>query len=270
MECRLIEHNSTDGVWNMAVDETLLKNAENEDSLPVLRLYGWSPDCLSLGLSQPAGDVDLEVLRERRIDLVRRPTGGSAVFHGEELTYSIAAPANHPLVSGGVLESYERLAQGLIAILRSLGLRPVADGAGAGLDRKVREPVCFAVPGRFEITVEGRKVIGSAQARRRLAVLQHGSLPLNPHYEQVVDILRYPDEESREKARQKLRDGSVSLQALVGYPPDWRKVRDAFVDAFAQTFDITFLPSELSGSEKAHAQKLMTEKYGASSWTMRF
>ena len=114
------------GAWNMAVDEALLEAVGRGESLPTLRLYDWAPTCLSLGLAQSYKDVDVPRLKANGWDVVRRATGGRAILHADELTYSVTAPPDEPRVRGSVLESYRRLAGALVAAIRALGLEDAA------------------------------------------------------------------------------------------------------------------------------------------------
>ncbi len=175
---RLLITSPARGSWNMAVDEAILEETGRGSSLPTLRLFAWEPPCLSLGYAQPIEDVDLDRLHERGWDLVRRPTGGRAVLHTDELTYSVIAPLNEPRVAGTLLESYQRLAKALVEALHLLVLPVQVQEQAVVPAAQTTNPVCFEVPSAFEITVDGKKLIGSAQARRKEGVLQHGSLPL--------------------------------------------------------------------------------------------
>jgi lipoate-protein ligase A len=161
----------------MAVDESILEHIGRGESFPTLRLYAWDPACLSLGHTQPFADVDTARLRARGWEVVRRATGGRAILHTDELTYSVTGSAEEPVLVGGVLESYNRLAQALFLAVRDLGL-PVEIKEGKSNNNTTPNPVCFEVPSTYEITVNGKKLIGSAQARKKEGVLQHGSLPL--------------------------------------------------------------------------------------------
>ncbi len=155
------------GAWNMAVDEAILEACGRGESLPSLRLYSWQPPCLSLGYAQPLSDVDLPRLQARGWDLVRRPTGGRAILHTDELTYAVIAPPHEPRVAGTVLECYNRLALALMMALRTLGL-PVEVQAEAAIPAAHNQnPVCFEIPSTYEITLRGKKLVGSAQSRRK-------------------------------------------------------------------------------------------------------
>src|SRR3972149_8392190 len=176
---RLLRHPPAGGAWNMAVEEAILESARKGEAPPTLRLYDWQPACLSLGFAQSLTDVDASALQQRGWDLVRRPTGGRAILHTDELTYSVIGPTSEPRLAGSILESYQRLSQALLHSLELLGLpvrqqsRPSGSGNG-----QANNPVCFEVPSDYEIALGGKKLVGSAQARRKGGLLQHGSLPL--------------------------------------------------------------------------------------------
>ena len=112
---RLIESDALQGPMNMAIDEALLESVGAGRSLPVLRLYRWSPPCISIGYAQNGADVDHLTLNEHGWDWVRRPTGGRAILHTDELTYSVIAPPDEPRVAGSLLESYRRILSGFTA-----------------------------------------------------------------------------------------------------------------------------------------------------------
>ncbi len=183
------------GPWNMALDEAILEAVGQNTVPPTLRLFAWQPPCLSLGYAQSVADVDREQLENHGWDLVRRPTGGRAILHTDELTYSVIAPLTEPRVYGSILESYRRLAQALLSALAVIGLDAQADKDHARSKKNVPSgPVCFEVPSNYEITVAGKKLIGSAQARRREGVLQHGSLPLYGDLTRIVQVLVFDSE----------------------------------------------------------------------------
>ncbi len=277
---RLIQHRAARGAWNMAVDEAILEAIGQGEARPTLRLYAWQPACLSLGFSQPQADVDRARLAERGWDLVRRPTGGRAILHTDELTYSVIGPEDEPRLSGNVLVSYRRLAEALLDALRRLGVQaeasekpaPVSSPAvvsqAAGVSGG-KNPVCFEVPSNYEITVAGKKLAGSAQARRKEGVLQHGSLPLAGDLSRITQALVFPDEASREKAARRLLARAATLQDILGYAVPWETAAQAFVSAFAHTLNLELLPGDLSAAETARAEELEREKYGHERWTGR-
>jgi lipoate-protein ligase A len=253
----------------MAVDEALLEHIGRGESLPTLRLYAWEPPCLSLGYAQPFADVDSARLRERGWEVVRRPTGGRAILHTDELTYSVTAPLDEPLLAGSVLESYNRLAKALLAAVRLLGV-PVEmeTGRSNGRDRTAG-PVCFEVPSAYEITVGGKKLIGSAQARRKEGVLQHGTLPLRGDLTRITEALAYAGEDARAEAAATLLERAITVETALGRAVSLEAANGAFVSAFQSELGLTLQPKELSPSEHERAQDLVREKYANVAWTER-
>jgi lipoyl(octanoyl) transferase len=266
---RLLTTPAASGAWNMAVDEALLEHVRRGDSAPILRLYAWAPPCLSLGQAQPYSDVDLARLSQRGWDVVRRATGGRAILHTDELTYSVIARADEPRVAGTVLESYTRLAQALLRAVRELGL-PVEMKAGADKpDTPEQNPVCFEVSSAYEITAGDRKLIGSAQARKKDGVLQHGSLPLKGDLTRICQVVVFADEAARAEAAARLLARATTVESVLGRAPDWKTAVDAFARAFEAQFGLTFERGELSGPERTRAEELVREKYAHPSWTER-
>lgn len=267
---RLIQTLPAPGAWNMAVDETLLMQMSEPGAYPVLRLYAWQPACLSLGFAQPFQDVNLPALEANGWELVRRPTGGRAILHTDELTYAVIGPHAEPRLAGGVLESYQRLSGALLQALRALGI-PVQSQSHSGVapEDNRKGPVCFEVPSNYEITVQGKKLVGSAQARRREGVLQHGSLPLYGDLQRITQVLAFPDPGTRIAAAERLLQRATTAEACLGYPLAWDTAAQAFVTAFAEHLNLELIPSPLSPHELEQAAALAESKYRAAVWTQR-
>jgi len=256
------------GSWNMAVDEAILESAGRGDSLPTLRLYAWEPPCLSLGYAQPVTDVDFARLKERGWDVLRRPTGGRAILHTDELTYSIVGSIAHPILAGSVLDSYGRLAQAIYHALKSLGLLVAMKEHEVG-DGSSTNPVCFEVPSTYEITVDGKKLVGSAQARRKDGVLQHGSLPLRGDLTRIIQVLTFPKDEDRLLASKRLLERATTVESVRGRPISWDEAAQAFLSAFSSVLGLELQEGILSPVECARAAELVDTKYGYSSWLER-
>ncbi len=257
------------GAWNMALDEAILEAIGRGESPPTLRLYAWEPPCLSLGMAQPFAEVDLVRLRQQGWDVVRRITGGRAILHTDELTYSVIGPADHPVLAGSVLESYLRLAQVLLRAVRSLGLAAEIQ-AGLPLPQQMRQnAVCFEMPSTYEITVHGKKLIGSAQARRREGVLQHGSLPLSGDLTRITQALVFPDEAARRQAAARLLERATTVESALGRAISWETAAQAFVQAFEAGLGIRFEQGKLSPFEMSRTRELVHHKYDHPSWTER-
>lgn len=255
-EWRLIVSPPASGAANMALDEALLEGVTAGTSPPTLRLYGWKPPCLSLGHAQPLEVVDLAALHSEGWDLIRRPTGGRALLHADEVTYAVAAPADHPALAGGVLEGYRTLSQGLLAALEILGITPDRPQAAPISPEDRANPVCFEVASAYEITVSGRKLIGSAQLRRRGAVLQHGSLPLEGDITRVVRVLRFVDEGERQQAAHRLRRHATTLAAEAGRRVPWEEAADALALGFTRGLGLHLRPGVLEPGEIERAAVL--------------
>ena len=177
---RFRDDGAAPGLQNMEEDRGLFESFVPERDLPVFRFYRWSPPAISLGRFQAAEKVlDLARCREDNLAVVRRITGGGAILHDDELTYSLVC-SREDIGGGNVKESYRRLCAFILEAYRSLGLN-AAFARDAGLPRSVlgeKNPVCFAGLELFDVTVDGRKIGGNAQRRRRGVIFQHGSIPL--------------------------------------------------------------------------------------------
>lgn len=265
---RLIITPPARGAWNMAVDEAILESIWRDASPPTLRLYAWEPPCLSLGYSQPFADVDTARLQARGWEVVRRATGGRAILHTDELTYSVTGSAEEPVLAGGVLESYNRIAQALSFAVKSLEL-PVEMKEGKVTEHAASNPVCFEVPSTYEITVNGKKLIGSAQARKKEGVLQHGSLPLTGDLARICQALVFENEETRENAAQRLLRSATTVESALGRAVTWETAAQAFIHAFEAQLGLCFERGELSDFEWKRAEELVGEKYDHPSWTRK-
>jgi lipoate-protein ligase A len=252
----------------MALDDALLDSASEPGYTTTLRIYSWQPICLSLGQMQPVSDVDKDRLERNGWDLVRRPTGGRAILHTNEITYSITGRTDDPLFGGGILPSYRRISLSLQAFLAYYGLTPESKDS-ANTTAGPTQAVCFEVPSQYEITLKGKKIIGSAQARNSNSVLQHGTIPLSGDITRITQVLFYPEESMREEAARRITERATTLQAelktLIYYPV---AVQD-FIRAFEFTQNISLLPGELTKFEAELANELMDSKYTLGGWTNR-
>jgi len=252
------------GAWNMAVDEALLeaRAAGRSQYAVTLRLYGWRTATLSLGRCQPAAGVaEPHRLRDREIDLVRRPTGGLAVLHEHERTYAVCGPLHRAPFPQGVLDTYRRLSEALESALRRLGVEAHAvpgRGATATQSDGAADPSCFASTSAHEISVGGRKLVGSAQLRRHGGFLQHGSILLHADAERLAGVL------GGSAASQHFTD----LATVLGREPEPRQLDQALVEAMQERFDVRLEPGRLSAWELQRATELYTWKYLSLAWTL--
>lgn len=270
---RLILDPPARGAWNMAVDEAILEAVGRAEALPTLRFYSWTPPCLSLGYAQSLGDVDQAALKALGWDIVRRPTGGRAILHTDELTYSVIGPQDDPRLSGGVLESYENLSKALLQGLALLGIPAEAvekeQSPASHEAQKKQNPVCFEVPSNFEITLAGKKLIGSAQARRKEGVLQHGTLPLYGDHTRIIQALCFPDDAARQRAKTRLLERATTVESGTGRRLEWEQAAESIAQAFRTELSLTFIPGALSANEIDRARELETEKFAHPAWIAR-
>ena len=248
------------GAWNMAVDEVLLDGVAAGAAPPTLRFYAWAPACLSLGYFQPFDVVDVGGCRRLGVDVVRRPTGGRAILHDRELTYSVALPLRLLGNDGAVLPSYHRLSVALERGLKRLGV-PVVLAPETGARPPVDHgPVCFDRPSAHEILLGGRKLVGSAQVRRATAFLQHGSILIEPRIDRLLACLRLPD-----PGPGRIEDGVAGLAEAGDFEPS--AVAGRLADAFAAEFGARLTPGSLNPDEWRAAETLVTSKYQRVAWT---
>jgi lipoate-protein ligase A len=192
--------------------------------------------------------------------LVRRPTGGRAILHVDELTYSVVAPEREPRVAGGVVQSYRRLSRGLVRGLELLGVEDIVADERVE-NRDTEGPVCFEVPSDYEITVGGKKLVGSAQMRARGAVLQHGAVPLYGDIARICPLLSSHPDPARVRAR------ATTVERALSRRVSWDEAAAALAQGFTEALNLQLEPGRLTGGERSEAQELRAEKYATSAWT---
>jgi Lipoate-protein ligase A len=256
------------GAENMAVDEALLLTmARQEDPLPVLRFYGWSPATLSLGYAQSyQKEVNEEVCHLEGVDIVRRPTGGRAVLHQYELTYSVIAPERDPHVSGTVLESYLKISQALLRGLHASGIpaEMVANGGTVG----AASAACFDAPSWYELAVGGRKLVGSAQMRKEGMLLQHGSIILHMDSDLLFRLLKFNNEAMRQRLLTGFKTKACALDEVWSRPISKEELEREICAACCDVMGIDLKQSGLSSREKSLKEEVKL-KYQSEEWTKK-
>jgi lipoate-protein ligase A len=243
----------------MALDEAVMEAVASGEVPPTLRFYQWAPPCLSLGKRQPLDGVDFARCGAAGVEVVRRATGGFAILHTDELTYSIAATPDDPRADGAILDAYRKLSQGLLAGLRRLGaparMNPVQPGGSPN-----GSAACFEAPSAYEIVVGEKKLMGSAQARPNGRVLQHGSLPLHGDIARVADYLTFGDEAERGGLAVHLRERATTLEDALGHAVSYDAATSALCAGFAEALNLTLEPGEPTPGELAAAEARACEK----------
>ena len=225
---RLLVSGGASGARNMALDDAILAGCSEGTSPPTLRLYWFEPPCLSLGKFQLVDrDADSTACRERGIEIVQRPTGGRAVLHWGDLVYAVIAPEGDPMVAGGILDSYRRIGEALERGLSRLGL-PNLESAPRK-ERLPRTGAGFDLPAAYELTLDGKKLTGSAQVRRAHGVLQHGSILIDERALDIDGLLRVNGVPVRVP-----RPSAVTLPGALGRPVERGEVVEAVRAGFAE------------------------------------
>jgi lipoate-protein ligase A len=276
---RLLITPPTDGATNMAIDEAILHALADGRGRPTLRFYEWAPPCLSLGYNQHYAEVDEAACARLGYTWVRRPTGGRAILHTDELTYSVIAPVGEPRVKGGIVESYRRLSTGLLTGLRALGA-DVFQAQTEKILNSQKSGVCFDTPSNYEITVGGKKLIGSAQVRRRRIVLQHGTLPLSGDLGRIFACLRVAEPGSDRAGSHQAGNASTdwgdwllaracTLEQALGREVSFDEAANALARGFASALDLRLDPGDLSQDERTLVEQLRREQYASADWNRR-
>lgn len=259
---RYIDTGIQDAALNMALDEAILTHYLKGDVPPTLRVFRWTQPSITLGRFQNIErEIETEVCQQQGVALVRRPTGGRAVYHRNEFTYSIVIGKREGVPSG-VVAAYAYLAQGLIAALNHMGVR-----AELSDERVSKHPsaACFASSTQADLTSDGFKLVGSAQVWKDDALLQQGSLPLDDRSAEFFSMLRYPSQEARAEALALYREKTTPLHSFVP-SVSWNDVANAFKYGFSTALKTDFVPGELKQEEWDLAQQLVEEKYSKLTW----
>ena len=247
---------------NMAIDESVQMHYLQNAAPPTLRVFRWSQPSISLGRFQSVErEILSDICEQQGIAVVRRPTGGRAVYHRDEFTYSIVIGKNHG-VPAGVVAAYAYLAQGLLAALNMLGVRAELSDERVS---KYPSAACFASSTQADLTSGGFKLVGSAQVWKDDALLQQGSLPLDDRSAEFFNMLRFPSEAAHQEALAQYREKTTPLHTFVPYA-SWDDVANAFRVGFGGALQAEFVPGELSASEWELAKRLIEEKYSKLQW----
>lgn len=277
-EWRFIDTGNLSPAMNMAVDEAILIAHSEGKVPPTLRFYGWNPPTLSIGYFQKAQDeVNFDELEQRGIGFVRRATGGRAVLHDQELTYSIIISEDTSYIPKTVNEAYRVLSMGLLEGFRELRLDAsmvnLADEGEKEKYASAGSAACFDSPSWYELVVEGKKIAGSAQTRQKGVVLQHGSILLEMDIDLLFHLLQFPSERLKERLKSTFSSKAVAIndikRGLSQEPVTLDELRIAFKKGYERGLDVKLVDGQLTREETALAEELVKEKYGNHEWNFR-
>ena len=259
MGWRFIDTGFADGFFNMALDEALALSVGEGKSPPTLRVYRWKPYAISIGYHQDIKDINLSRCRQEGIHVVRRPTGGRAILHSEELTYSIVIPRGSEFYREGILETYRVIAEALVRGLRNFGLNVTLERSSPDVHKPLRSSgrsPCFLSVSRYEILLNGKKLVGSAQRRYPDSVLQHGSILTGDYH---LKLWEFFNTSSRE-VKAALEKKTISISSVLRKPIDINDLIDCLKWGFEEEWGVELERGEVSEYEENLCKGLI-EKY---------
>src|SRR3989338_5213048 len=272
MQCRFIDTGFRNAFENMAIDEAILHYCK----IPTLRIYGWKPAAISIGYNQGIEkEINLDYCEKNDISIVRRLSGGKAVFHDNEITYSFILPENSNLIPLEINESYKVIANALIIALKKIGINAEMKKT----PEKIATPICFNSSNWYEILVNGRKISGSAQRRINGKVLQHGPILINFDYNKNSLIFNSNNNFDNINILNNLKNRVTSIKNElkntgtkfgIHYVDNkkiyYNELREAIRFGFKENFGFDMVNDSLTSEEIKLAEKLREEKYSTEEW----
>ncbi|MBW2980357.1 lipoate--protein ligase family protein [Candidatus Woesearchaeota archaeon] len=256
IKMRLIDTSYNNAAMNMAIDEALLQSKE-----PVLRLYQWKPSALSLGYFQDIKDINVKECEKRKIEIVRRLTGGKTIFHDKELTYSFVTDEKE--MPKSIIESYKIISKGILYALKSLGIS--ASMKKSIKKNKNKSPVCFNEPSYYEVVVNGKKIVGSAQKRFNGKLLQHGSILVDVDYDKLISLFNLKDKEKSVEISKKRITSIKEFNKRISI----KKLKKYLKEGFEKNLGIKLVNDKLTKDELKLAKKLAKDKYSTKNWNRK-
>lgn len=258
--------------FNMACDEALLILRKNNKTEPVFRLYNWNPFTVSIGYSQDIEKaVSLRKIQEKGYGYVRRWTGGRAVLHNDEITYSVIGKAEEDNLMHTVLDTYNKISSGLNKGLNLIGVKSSLsknnEASNIAKDKRLIYP-CFGSTSKYEIEYEGRKLIGSAQRRVKDLVLQHGSILMNGPKTELSEVMPLDSEEKIERYKRILEKNTITISEIMGREYKLTDLAEYFIKGMESVFFDDFVVSELSNAELKLINEVAEKKYSTDLWNL--
>lgn len=254
---------------NMAIDECLLIWHSEGKIPPVLRFYGWSKPTLSAGHFQKLEKtIDFSAIERHGCEFVRRLTGGSAVLHDDELTYSITVSEEKSYISDSVRAAYFTLSKGIMAGFTELGIAADYSMPKEHFERD-SSAVCFEKPSDYEMLVDGKKISGHAQTRKKGVLLQHGSLPFTMNEQVLFDLFKFSTDDMRERQRKVFSKKAITMNEAAGRTITYEEAAQAFQTGFETALNIEFIPLELTKEQWDEVHALAASKYQTDEWNFK-
>ncbi len=263
---RFLDTGKNNGAMNMAIDEALLIEQAELKTPPVIRVYQFDPPTLSIGYFQNIKrEVNIDYCKKRGFDIVRRPTGGRAVLHDKELTYSITIAHPHKILDMNLLDSFRFLSGGIIEGIKLIGCNAYFSRVE---DKEINSSSCFAAPTLSDILINGKKVVGSAQMRNSLGLLQHGSILYSVSIGDIFNALKIEENKRKEiieEAAQKI----TSLSDESGRKISFLEVCESFKNGMKKVLQDEILEDSLTEKEIKKSKELYEVKYNTYEWNFK-
>ena len=263
---RIIPFERCDSFENMAIDEAIFRAGRKRKMAPTLRFYGWKRPAVSLGYFQDAErEINCGYCRDRGMDIVRRPTGGRAVLHGDDLTYSLVAGENSPHFSSNIVETYRIISGCIIRGLEKsgVGAKMVTEGRTG---RESAGAFCFAAAYKNELLADGKKICGSAQVRAKGMFLQHGSLLMD--FDPVAVCAAITTNNAAMEVK-KLEASVTSIRQIAGDSIGIDTLCSNIAAGFEEVLSIHLIEGKLSLEEETLRDNLIESKYSSDEWNMK-
>lgn len=265
---RLIHDPPGSAAHNMAVDESIFMELIRGKTLPTLRFYSWKKPTLSLGYLQKTKEVDFDRLKSCRVDLVRRPTGGRAVLHWNELTFCMVFPGEGKSLWEIFKRVHEAIGEGIKMFGIPAEIKPGKEKIHGKRGLK-RNPACFASPTRYELCVNGKKLVGTAQKLSENHVLVHGSIALETTADLLFQVLSFPSKEERRRSYAAASKRMTTIYQETGKKFSPRTISDHIVRAVSKKWNCRIIPGGYTEDEMGLTEKLIREKYENPDWLYR-
>lgn len=265
---RLIPFSRFNAFENMAIDDAIFQHCQKGSIPPTLRFYSWQRDTVSLGYFQDAfREVNLDYCHGAHVDVVRRPTGGKAVLHENDLTYAVVARDDTPPFSSDIMETYRVISECLIGGLHRIGIDAYMMEEGRAHRAGTADAFCFSVPSQYELLVGGRKICGSAQVRGKGSFLQHGSILIDTDPAHIRSAIIIEDRDT-EDGLARLQSSVTSVHEHIADRFDLAALCEGISKTFEERLGVQLVTGDMTREEASLKERLLREKYTADSWNL--
>ena len=260
-KCRVIKSKSYDGAMNMAIDEAIMIAHKEGRVKPTLRFYTWDPACITIGYFQKLEDeIDLEKCMELNVDCVRRITGGRAVLHENELTYSVIVSEDNDLMDSSISKSYKFISEALVKGLNLSGIYTDELNKGEKIGRENLSAACFNAHASYEISINKKKVVGSAQSRKDGVILQHGSIILDFDVNKLFEIIKTESVEKKERLINFTARKASGIENETNIKLEVDELEKNLIQGIKEHFNVEFIEEGLTEYE-CNIAKNLYEKF---------